>query len=170
MRARSRFNVRDVRVTLLPGMAFPSRHWEDIAMKASSLFSTNLAVAILSVVPLLCGSSTAWSQPTTTSLPDILVEAPKHVTAQHKPKHYAAANSTGSARVAITPGSSLPSGEHPWLGCSGSAGAYAYTGCRNIGPGGVPFKTYNECAENGLKGGWRSGEISFYCSSLALKQ
>lgn len=146
-------------------------------MNASSLFSTNLAVAALSVASLLCGSGgTALSQPTTvpidstTSLPNVLVEAPKHITAQHRSRQYAAAHSPASTRVAITPGSSLPSGDRPWVGCSGSAGAYAYTGCRNIGPGGVPFKTYNECTANGLKYGWRTNEISFYCSSLALKQ
>ncbi|MBR0893329.1 hypothetical protein JQ616_00090 [Bradyrhizobium tropiciagri] len=156
-------------------MELPSGIREDMAMKGSSLFVTNFAVAALSIVPLLCGSGRpAWSQPS--PLPDISVEAPKHVGAQQKPTQRAAARSARSPQTASTSVfciggcmSSFRSGDRPWVGCSWSAGASAYTGCRNIGPGGVPFKSYNQCAETGLNNGWRSGEIFAYCTSLALK-
>jgi hypothetical protein len=150
--------------------------WEDMAMKASSLFATKFAVAVFSIVPLLCGSSiTAFSQTgATTSLPNVWVDAPKQA-ARQAPKQHVAARSTASAHTSSTSVfcvggciSSFKTGDRPWVGCSGSAGAYAYTGCRNIGPGGIPFKTYNECMENALKNGWRTNEGSFYCSSLAL--
>ncbi len=146
-------------------------------MKGSSLFITNVAVAVLSMVPLLCGSSgTAWSQPS--PLPGISVDAPRHVAAQPRPQQHAAARSTSSPAPHSAATSvfciggcvtSFRSGDRPWVGCSWSAGASAYTGCRNIGPGGVPFKSYNQCTETGLNAGWRSGEVSAYCTSLALK-
>ncbi len=146
-------------------------------MKGSSFFVTNVAVALLSIVPPLCASSSpAWSQPS--PLPDISVNAPRHVAAQHRPNQRVAARGTPSSsqHAAATSVyciggcvSSMRSGDRPWIGCSWSAGATAYTGCRNIGPGGVPFTSYNQCTETGLKMGWRSGETSAYCSTLALK-
>lgn len=60
--------------------------------------------------------------------------------------------------------SSFRSGNEPWHGCSISGGVYSPT-CRNTGN----FKTYDECKEAGRITGWRSGETSWYCSSLALK-
>lgn len=159
------------------GIAVPGFR-EDTAVRASSFFVTNFAVAIVSVVPLLCASSgPALSQPTpagnaATSLPGITVDAPKHrATEAPRQAPRGAGHQTPRQQVADTrPASSLPSGSEPWVGCSGSAGGYAYTGCRNIGPGGVPFKTYNQCIETGLKVGWRGTEVSWYCSTLALKE
>src|ERR1700733_4257367 len=172
-------------------MAFPSRFWEDIAMRFSSLFVASPAVVILSV-ELLCGlSGTAMSQTATssaTSLPGVLVEAPKQVT---RPKHSAVARNTVSrrtsqptqtpsapesvsaklAKLEKTTGScvggcvtSFRYGDAPWLGCSGSAGTYSPT-CRNVGN----YKTYGECREAGLVTGWRNNDVSSYCTSLALK-
>ena len=52
-------------------------------MRFSSLFVTKFTVAILSIAPLLCGlsgpamSRTATSSDATTSLPNVVVEAPK---------------------------------------------------------------------------------------------
>ncbi|MTV16047.1 MULTISPECIES: hypothetical protein [Bradyrhizobium] len=146
-------------------------------MKGLSLFVTNVAVTVLSIASLLCGSSgPAWSQPS--PLPGISVDAPRHVAAQHWPQQHATARSTASPSPHSAATSvfciggcmtSFRSGDRPWVGCSWSAGASAYTGCRNIGPGGVPFKSYNHCTETGLNNGWRSGEVSAYCSTLALK-
>lgn len=146
-------------------------------MKGSSFFVTNLAAAVLSISPLLCGSGgLAWSQPS--PLPNISVEAPRHVGLQRRSKQHAAAHGTASSSPHAAATSvfciggcmtSMKSGDRPWIGCSWSAGASAYTGCRNIGPGGVPFKSYNQCTETGLNNGWRSGEVSAYCTSLALK-
>ena len=136
-------------------------------MKASSLFVTPFAAAVVSI-GLVCGSGgAAWSQ--TETLPSIRVDAPAHRAGHHELKRYAVASHTASPRT-WPAASSMRSGDQPWTGCSVSAGASAYTGCRNIGPGGVPFKSYNECMENALKHGWRDNEGSFYCSSIALKE
>jgi hypothetical protein len=71
-------------------------------MKASFLLVAGLAVAVLSVALLLCGlSGTAMSQTATpsggatTSLPNVVVEAPK----PQKPKQRAVARSTVSPRI-----------------------------------------------------------------------
>ena len=60
--------------------------------------------------------------------------------------------------------SSFRSGNEPWHGCSGSSGTFSFT-CRNVGN----YKTFAECQEAGLLTGWRPPEISWYCTSLALK-
>jgi hypothetical protein len=39
------------------------------------------------------------------------------------------------------------------------------TTCRNV----YHFKTYTECSGTGLLLGWQSREITWYCTSLALK-
>ena len=168
-------------------------------MRFSSLFVASRAVAILSIAPLLCGlSGTAMSQTATpsggatTSLPNIVVEAPKHVARPQKPEQRAVARSTVSpgtspttptpsasptsisaklAKLASATGScvggcqtSFRSGNDPWHGCSVSSGTLSST-CRNVGN----YKTYEECREAGVITGWRAPEISWYCSSLALK-
>lgn len=145
-------------------------------MKASSLFVTHFAVAALWIVPLCGSSGAAWSQTATSQahatrpLPGIQVDAPGAQRAKHQRlMQHAVASNAASPRMWPS-GSSMRSGDRPWIGCSSSAGAYAYTGCRNIGPGGVPFKTYNECTENALKYGWRTTEGYWYCSTLALKE
>ena len=168
-------------------------------MRLSSLFVASLAVAILSIASLLCGlSSVAMSQTATpsgdatTSLPNVVVEAPKQVARPQQPKQHAVARSTVSprtspttptpsaspmspaaqlAKLANATGScvggcvtSFRSGNAPWHGCSVSSGTLSST-CRNVGN----YKTYAECREAGLITGWRTPEISWYCSSLALK-
>jgi hypothetical protein len=164
-------------------------------MRFSSLFLARPAAAIPALL-LCCLSSTAMSQPTPaagtdTQLPGVMVEAPKQVARPHKPAHHAAARSTRShtsstvaevlsssmsdaaklAKLASTAGScvdgcqtSFRYGHAPWNGCSVSSGTYSST-CRNP----VHFKTYDECKEAGRIAGWRTGEMSWYCSSLALK-
>jgi hypothetical protein len=161
-------------------------------MRFSSPFVASPAVAILSI-ELLCGlSGTAMSQTATgsaTSLPGVMVEAPKQVT---RPKHSAVARSTVSrrtsqttqtpsapesvsaklAKLANATGScvggcvtSFRYGDAPWHGCSGSGWPALSPTCRNVGN----YKTYAECTEAGLITGWRGNEIPWYCSSLALK-
>jgi hypothetical protein len=173
----------------------PPHIWKDMVMALSSRFVARPAVAILSTALLLCGlSGTAMSQPTPadTQLPGVMVEAPKQVAKPHRPAHHAVVRSTTShrpsptvstaaaspmseaaqlARIASNTGScvggcqsSFKSGNEPWHGCSISGGGYSST-CRNTGN----FKTYDECKEAGRITGWRSGETSWYCSSLALK-
>ena len=154
-------------------------------MKFWSLFALSLAVA------LPCG--TAMSQTdATTSLPDVVVGAPKHVARPQRPEHRAVARNTVSARTSqaapsaswMTPAerelarlpnaitsscvdgcvTSFRTGDKPWIGCSWSSGMLSGT-CRNVGH----YKTYNECATSGLAIGWRVNEVPWYCSSLALK-
>jgi hypothetical protein len=60
---------------------------------------------------------------------------------------------------------SFRSGNAPWHGCSVSAWPATSSTCRNGGN----YKTYVECTEAGLITGWKPIEISWYCSSLALK-
>jgi hypothetical protein len=169
-------------------------------MRASLLLVAGLAVAILSTALLLCGlSGTAMSQTATppggaaSSLPDIVVEAPKQVARPQKPKHRAVAHSTVSrptsvttetpsaapesvsaklAKLASATGScvggcqsSFRSGDAPWHGCSSSGWPALSPTCRNTGN----FKTYAECTQAGLLMGWRVNEVPWYCSSLALK-
>lgn len=167
-------------------------------MRFSSLFVTSPAVAMLSI-ELLCGvSGTAMSQTTpgsATSLPSVMVEAPKQVT---RPKHSAVAHNvvshgtsptTQTSQTTQTPAApesvtaklaklekatgscvggcvtSFRYGNDPWHGCSGSGWPALSPTCRNVGN----YKTYNECKEAGLLTGWRNNEIGWYCSSLALK-
>jgi hypothetical protein len=160
-------------------------------MRLSSLFVASPAIAILSI-ELLCGlSGTAMSQTargSATTLPSVMVEAPKQVT---RPKHSAVARSTvfrrtsqttqtlsapesvsaKLAKLANATGScvggcatSFRYGDAPWHGCSGSSGMYSQT-CRNVGN----YKTYAECTEAGLLIGWRPIETPWYCTSLGLK-
>jgi hypothetical protein len=172
-----------------PRDACPSR--EDIAMRFSSLFVTSPAVAILSI-ELLCGlSGTAMSQTPTGSagsLPRITVEAPRQVARPTRnpvarssvsrtspttqtPLAAPGSVSTKLARLASATGScvggcatSFKYGDAPWHGCSVSGGTLSST-CRNT----ANYKTYSECTEAGLLIGWRPGDVSWYCSSLALK-
>jgi len=153
---------------------------------------------MLSIPLLLCGlSGTAMSQTATpsggatTSLPNVMVEAPRHVT-RPQPRQHAVAHNTVSPRISPAPATpsasptspvaelamiekttsscaggcqtSFRSGDAPWHGCSVSGGVLSST-CRNVGN----YKTYDQCKEAGLKLGWRTNESSWYCSSLALK-
>jgi hypothetical protein len=166
-------------------------------MRFSSLFVTSVAIVSMSIALLLCGlSSTAMSQtatPAAAPLPDIVVDAPKHVARSHKPAQHAVARSTVSHPASVateTPSaapesvtaklaklerntgscaggcqSSFRSGNEPWHGCNGSSWPALSPTCRNVGN----YKTYNECREAGLLTGWRVNEVPWYCSSLALK-
>ncbi|QFI76499.1 hypothetical protein F8237_31365 [Bradyrhizobium betae] len=60
---------------------------------------------------------------------------------------------------------SFRTGNAPWRGCSASGWPALSTTCRNI----YHFKTYAECTGTGLLLGWQSRELTWYCSSLALK-
>ncbi|MET4116619.1 hypothetical protein ABIB85_002996 [Bradyrhizobium sp. JR1.5] len=166
-------------------------------MTLSSRFVTRPAVAISSIALLLCAlGGTAMSQPTPTTtaaetqLPGVTVDAPKHVARPHRLAHHATARGPASrtsaastaslapnsdaaklAKLAAATGccvggcqSSFKAGDKPWVGCNVSGGVYSFT-CRNVGN----YKTYDECKEAGRITGWRSGETSAYCSSLALK-
>jgi hypothetical protein len=177
------------------GMPVPA-FWEDRTMKASLRFAASLTVAISSI-SLPCGLiGTALSQTTTptgasTSLPNIVVEAPKHVARPQKSEHRTVARSAVSgptsvatrtpsaasdsisaklAKLASATGScvggcqsSFKSGNEPWHGCSVSSGSYLQS-CRNIGN----YKSYDECYDAGLTTGWRVNEASVYCTVLAI--
>jgi hypothetical protein len=144
-------------------------------MKASSLFAAGLAAAILS-------HTATPSLGATSSLPNVVVEAPKQVAAPQRLRQRGAARSTVSPAAKLANGgcphgqpgivggciTSFRIGDRPWSGCSLSSGTLSST-CNNLGPGGVPFKSYNQCMEVGITAGWRSNEMSWFCSSLALK-
>jgi hypothetical protein len=171
-------------------------------MRFSSLFVARPAIAILSIGLLLCGlGGTGMSQAATPSggattlLPNVVVEAPRHVARSLKPAHHAVAHRAVSVRTSRTSSTvSTPSAPPTSIaaklaklasatgscvgGCvtsfkSGDApwhGCSASAGtysltCRNVGN----YKTYAECQEAGLVLGWRSGEVAGYCTSLALK-
>jgi hypothetical protein len=57
---------------------------------------------------------------------------------------------------------SFKHGNQPWNGCSTTGGTFSAT-CRNV----RNYKTYSDCTQDGHLLGWRSNEISWYCTSLA---
>jgi hypothetical protein len=159
-------------------------------MKTALRF-VGLADVSMLIALLLSGTAMArTATPSgTTSLPSVVVEAPKQVTG---PTHGAVARATVSrrtsrtiqmpsvpesvsgklAKLANATGScvggcvtSFRHGDAPWHGCSGSGWPALSPTCRNVGN----YKTYAECTEAGLLTGWRTNEIGWYCSSLALK-
>jgi len=165
-----------------------------MVMTLSSRFVARLSVALPSIaLVLLCQGGVAMSQPTPTDtqIPGIAVEAPKQMTKPHKPAHRVTSRSTWSAatspatatvpaapmsdaaklaRLAAATGScvggcqsSFKTATQPWVGCNATGGVYSAT-CRNVGN----YKSYDECKEAGRITGWRSGETSAYCSSVAL--
>jgi hypothetical protein len=155
--------------------------------------------SVLSITLLLCGLNGAVMSETVrhsggaTSLPGVMVEAPRQVMRPQMPKQRAAARTTPSlrtvstaqgpsasptstsaklAKLANATGScvggcvtSFRSGDAPWHGCSASGWPALSTTCRNV----ANYKTYAECRDAGLLAGWRDGEIPWYCSSLTLK-
>jgi hypothetical protein len=155
---------------------------------------TSLAVAFCSIGLLLCslsGSEAATtSDGATSSLPAVVVEAPKQSARPQKREPRAIARSTVSprtsptaaapstspisaklAKLASVTGScvggcatSFRSDNAPWHGCSVSGGMYSST-CRNT----RNYKTYSECTEGGLTLGWRNAEAAWGCTSLGLK-
>ncbi|WP_240535239.1 hypothetical protein [Bradyrhizobium sp. YR681] len=163
-----------------------------MVMTLSSRFVARPAVALPSLALLLCClSGPAMSQPTPADqLPGITVEAPKQMARPHRPVHHVAVRSTISrtspaiSTAAVGPmsdtaklakleretgscaggcQSSFRTADKPWVGCNASGGVYSPT-CRNVGN----YKSYDECKEAGRVTGWRSGEASAYCSSVAL--
>lgn len=164
-----------------------------MTMTLSSRFVARPAVVVPSMALLLCClSSTAMSQPTPTEiqLPGVTVDAPRQAARLHRPAHHVAARSAVSrtsqpaATAAVVPmsdaaklakleretsscaggcQSSFRTGNQPWVGCNATGGVYSPT-CRNVGN----YKSYDECKEAGRITGWRSGETSAYCSSVAL--
>jgi hypothetical protein len=77
-------------------------------------------------------------------------------------------NASAHAAQGISDTSSFPTAHAPWVGYSWNG--FSYVGCRNRGPGGVPYKTYTECMESGQKNGWRINESAPYCSAISYKQ
>jgi hypothetical protein len=168
-------------------------HFDFPAMGGSMKTSLLLLAAAISSIALLCGlSGTAMSQTaagSATSLPGVMVEAPKQVARPHRPKQAAVASRRTSpttqtpsaapdpvsaklAKLANATGScvdgcvtSFKYGNAPWHGCSVSGWPALSPTCRNV----ANFKTYAECTEAGLLTGWRNNDVGWYCSSLALK-
>jgi len=151
------------------------------ALGVRSMKPSLLLVASLVILPLYGLSGTAMSKTATSSggatnsLPSVVVEAPKQRAALPRPEPRAVARNTQSPRTSRTSWeciggcvTSFRSGDRPWVGCSLSGGVPSST-CRNIGPGGVPYKTYSECMGGGISVGSRTNEVAWYCNSIALK-
>jgi hypothetical protein len=171
-------------------------------MKASFHLVAGLAVAVLSIVLLLCGSSSrAMSQTAApsggaTTLPNVVVEAPRQVARPQQPKPRAVASGSVSPRTSPTtatpPASPMsPAAQLAKLEKIANAAGSCVDGCvtsfrsgnapwRGCSGSGWPalsstcrnvghYKTYTECTEAGLVTGWRPMETTWYCSSLALK-
>jgi hypothetical protein len=167
-------------------------HWKDMVMASSSRVVARPAVALPSLALLLCClNGPAMSQPTPADqLPGVTVDAPRQMARPHRPAHHVAVRgntSRASSAVATAPAapmsdtaklarleretgscaggcqSSFKTGNQPWVGCNATGGVYSAT-CRNVGN----YKSYDECKEAGRVTGWRSGETSAYCSSVAL--
>ncbi|MDQ8731170.1 hypothetical protein LPJ38_08690 [Bradyrhizobium daqingense] len=167
---------------------------KDIVMTFPLRLIARPALAVSSITLLVCSlGGTAMSQPTPAGanieLPGVTVEAPKHIARPHRPLRSAVGRSTKSAAISPTQAtvaphseaaklaklaattnncvggcqSSFKSGDKPWVGCNVSGGVYSAT-CRNVGN----YKSYDECKEAGRLTGWRSGETSAYCSSVAI--
>jgi hypothetical protein len=165
-------------------------------------FSSLLFVTSLAIAPLCGLSGTAMAQTATpsggatTSLPNVVVEAPKQVARPQEPKQRAVARSTVFARTSPTtptPSASpmSPAAQLAKLEKLANAAGSCVDGCvtsfrsgnapwRGCSGSGWPalsstcrnvghWKTYAACMEDGLKVGWRSSENGWYCSSLALK-
>src|SRR2546430_17396355 len=118
-------------------------------MRFVSLFVARLAVSILSIALLPCGpSGTVMSHAATpsggatTSLPNVVVEAPKQVARPPKPTQRTVARSTVSARTSPTtptpsaatmsPAAQLPNAAGSWAG-----GGPPRLGAGDADPGGV---------------------------------
>jgi hypothetical protein len=133
-----------------------------------------------------------------TALPAVTVDAPnqtsrrskpiRHPVAAHRavPRQSSPANETSVTAILGAPTSvmtklaklesmsgscvdgcqtSFRTGNAPWRGCSASGWPALSGTCRNV----YHFKTYAECSGTGLLLGWQSREITWYCTSLALK-
>jgi hypothetical protein len=163
-------------------------------MRISSRSVTSPAVAFASIALLLCGlggsEAATTSDGVTSSLPAVVVDAPKQSARPQKREPRTIARSALSprtsptaaapptspisaklARLASVTGScvggcatSFRTANAPWHGCSVSGGVYSST-CRNT----RNYKTYAECTEGGLTLGWRNAEAAWACTSLGLK-
>jgi hypothetical protein len=167
---------------------------EGTAMKLSSLFATSLAVATVSIAPSLCGlGGTAMSQTTpTVTLPSVTVQAPTQVARRPRPTRSAVARAVSQRTSPTAPAASaaadsdsaklarlaqvysscvdgcatsFKTGNSSWNGCNGSGWPALSSTCRNV----YNFKSYQECREAGILMRWGVGDISWYCSSLAIK-
>jgi hypothetical protein len=140
---------------------------------------------------VLSGTALSQTDPPSDILPSVRVDAPKHVAPIHRQTHHmvsrsivfhpapAATSAPSDTPVTIQLAklasetsscaggcqSSFKTADAPWHGCNGSAWPALSSTCRNTGN----FKTYNQCKEAGLVMGWRNNDVSWYCSSLALK-
>lgn len=163
-----------------------------MVMTLSSRFVARSAGALPSIALLLCGlSGTAMSQPTPTEtqLPGVTVDAPRQAARPHRPAHVTTRSTVSRTAPAVATATLAPMSDaaklakleretsscaggcqssfktvkQPWVGCNATGGVYSAT-CRNVGN----YKSYDECKEAGRITGWRSGETSAYCSSVAL--
>jgi hypothetical protein len=107
-------------------------------------------IAGLAIV-LVCGLGGAAIANTDTSIPDVVVNAPRHVSGPPNSEHHAIGHRATHSRISLAPRVANPVGNHrqpgivggcissfkqadrPWSGCSGSSGTLSST-CNNRGP------------------------------------
>ena len=162
-------------------------------MSSSLIASATVAIRSTALLCSLTGAAMSQTNPSS-SLPSVTVLAPKQVatpqrrmarplqrpqvasTSAYRPlspdpapgavmARFAAFEKIASrANSSCADGcpTSFRSGNQPWVGCSSPGNFVLSTTCRNA----ANFKTYDECREVGMFVGWRSGEVSWFCSSL----
>jgi len=140
-------------------------------MKFSSLFF----VASLAVAPLCGPSGTATAQTgitsggATTSLPNVVVEAPKQVARPQKPKQRAVARST-VARTSIASASDAPVyGRDTLATTTGNCSTTTWPTVSPVQCTKPAAHNYVECTEMVAKNGSRLSDAWWWCSNQGFK-
>ena len=141
-------------------------------MKFSSLFF----VASLAVAPLCGLSGTAMAQTATpsggatTSLPNVVVEAPKQVARPQKPGPRAIARSTGSPRTSIASASDAPVyGRTTLATTTGNCSTTTWPTVSPVQCTKPVAHNYVECTEMVAENGSRLSDAWWWCSNQGFK-
>ena len=141
-------------------------------MKFSSLFFA----ASLAVAPLCGPSGTAIAQTATpsggatTSLPNVVVEAPKQVARPQKPKQRAVARSAVFARTSIASASDAPVyGRDTLATTTGNCSTTTWPTVSPVQCTKPVAHNYVECTEMVAKNGSRSSDAWWWCSNQGFK-
>jgi hypothetical protein len=141
-------------------------------MKFSSLFF----VASLAVAPLCGPSGTAMAQTATpsggaaTSLPNVVVEAPKQVARPPKPGPRAVARNTESLRTSIASASDAPVyGRDTLASTTGNCSTTTWPTVSPVQCTKPVAHNYVECSEMVAKSGSRPSDAWWWCSNQGFK-
>ena len=141
-------------------------------MKISSLFF----VASLAVAPLCGLSGTAMAQTATpsggpaTSLPNVVVEAPKQVARPQKPGPRAVAHSAAPPRTSIASASDAPVyGRDTLATTTGNCSTTTWPTVSPVQCTKPVARNYVECTEMVAKNGSRPSDAWWWCSNQGFK-